>query len=402
MKPNKTYLLFALVGLLVSGTMTQVVYAQHEHTTYNAKENIDKKEEQKDKKENDLNIYGVGSMEAAFNLLNYPDKTNFTPSLIIMKKKEKGLSSDFAFDIGGKIGVKKNIIIEGETLTFVAELKATRKESKLGQLYASYKNLSFGLKPTNFLTTSTFPAPKVIHWVGYKQDIGENWILALSIEDAPICALFPQSINQKTKTSIFKSRTEQIAVSSFLQYKLKDDFGVIELSTLMRPLGFYNETKHESEYLFGYGVNLATNLNLNSKTDILTLHALLVDGVGNYINDLSSLELEKNAVYINPVDSKINTLMAIEAHGSHEHRWDNGMRVTLSAGITKMIDKNKDADKRKDDYDLGSYGTLNVAYYWTEQLYMCTEGSWGLRLNLDSNQNSKHAGHVKVATGFNF
>lgn len=413
MKNKRKYLSILTLVSLIWGTTDFTSYADNR----TKKEVIvDKKSNQKNDKRQEAKpvrslrkatseegkFSGEVFFEGAHNVgVSYPARTDFMPSLIITKKGGEKEINAFALDVMVKLGAQKKFVFEDEVFNGTLDLRATNTAVKLSQIFLTWNGWTFGIAKNNFGTIATFPGAKVTQ-LSWKKDINEMFNVGVGIEEAKEFSFFAKDDTGKAKAKekkALKPRKDLPASSGRVQYNLPNKLGIIELSGLFRPLGWFSPSKETTQLLPGYGVNLGGKIDVKPETDTLTVHFLFGQGIGEYVGDLMDLASEPISVYINDGEGKVKPIMTSGAYATYEHHWTPVLRSTFGGGLTTIL--NEDKTDRPNAYKLGAYATGNLVYWFTEHTSVGVEYGTGYRKNADDTQQDlKQANHIKAMFEF--
>jgi len=229
-----------------------------------AQERKDAEQEDKEKEIKPIQgkaaFYGSASLEVAKNFgLRYPARTDFYPSLVMMKKRQS--ADNLSFDASLKLGFEKFFNIENKQAEIHVEIGASQENAKLRKIYFAKgvfeeSKLFLGLKENNFCTISASPAAVRVLQVGWSIPFGA-FELGFSIEQAKDLEMYPKSVKEEDRD--LKPTKELPAVSARLGYGFPDEIGNMELSGLFRPLEWSGDKKFT--FRPGYGANLGMKFN---------------------------------------------------------------------------------------------------------------------------------------------
>jgi hypothetical protein len=366
-----------------------------------AQERQDAEQEEREKKiiliQEKEAFYGSASLEVAKNFgLRYPAKTDFNPSLIMMKKRQ--LADDLAFDASLKLGFEKFFNIEDKQAEIHAEVGASREKAKLNTLYLAKgvfeeSKFFFGIKKNNFCNISASPGAANVFQLGWLIPL-DAFELGFSIEQAKDLEMYSKNVKEEER--YLKPTKELPAVSARLGYGLPDEIGKVELSGLYRNLEWSDNKK--STYRAGYGANVGMKFNLQPQVCTLTLNAIYGSGIGSYIGDVSSLEDEEHSVYVKD-NGHVNTLDVFGSHADLEYKWTPELTTHLKGGVNTMLNAGS-AATRPNAYSLGYYVAPNIAYSLTDKVDVGFEYALGSRMNV--NNKIQAANHIKAFGSFSF
>ncbi len=350
-------------------------------------------------------FYGKASFEGAYNVgVSYPARTDFTPSLIITKTGGEKALNVFTLDAAIRLGLEKKFFFDDEVVNSTVEFKATKEKVTLRKLFLATQEWTVGLTRNNFANIATFLPVGVIQ-VSWRKDINKMFTVGLGVEQAPEFNFFGKDAQGKLvqTTSSLKPRKDLPAGSARVQYNLPNELGCIELSGLIRPLGYFNGyNKGKTDFKLGYGLNLGSEIKIKPETDTLTANVILGAGIGEYVGDLSGVESEPISVYYDykvGSDDGVKSIMASGVYVSYEHHWFPFLRSNFGGGLTTILNDYK--IKHPDFYRLGGYLSGNLVYWFTEHTSVGVEYGAGFRNNADkSKQDSARAHHIKASLEF--
>lgn len=424
MKNKRKYLWILTLVSLTWGTATFNSYADTKNKDNSGKKEVtvsknkgkakkEKKEEKEVKparplkkaKSEEAKFTGDVALEGAHNIgMTYPARTDFYPSLITTNKDKQDEINAFCLDVIVKLGASKKFIFEDEIFNTTLELKAINKDVKLSQIFLTWNEWTVGITKNNFGNIATFPSAKVAQ-LAWKRDINEMFTVGLGVEEAKEFSFFGKDDDGKGKAKAKgapKPRKDLPAGSARIQYNLPNELGSIELSGLLRPLGWVSQTEKKNKFQLGYGVNLGGKINIKPETDILIAHLMLGQGIGEYVGDLIDVENQPISVYINDnvTPSVVKGIVTSGVYATYEHHWTSYLRSTLGGGVTAILNDHK-KENYPDFYKLGVYGNANLVYWFTEHTSVGLEYGTGYRKNADdSKQDSKGANHLKAIFEF--
>ena len=333
-----------------------------------------------------LKIYGGGTVQAAYSMMNYPGQADFSPSLILMKDPANP-NPKLALDIGAKLGLEKSILWEGDNIKLVVESGVSKEgKASLKKAAAEFKNWMVGLGGSNFAVS------KRAVQLRWKQQINPIFSYAVSIEEAAKFELYPE----KEKNKLAQPNNDIPALTTSLRYNYPDSSGHLHIGGLIRALEYYHTKKKESYYSLAFGANVGTEVKLLPEKTTLKGDLVYGQGIGGYIADLASLDSEKevNTAYYS---SALNTIDAWSLYVAVEHRWVPKLRSTVASGLLSTI---KDQDRPKQHYKRGGYASANLTYHPAEQFHFGVEYVHGLRTNI--NDKSVSAGCIQAVASFQF
>lgn len=351
-----------------------------------------------------LKIYGGGTIQAAYSMMNYPGEAGFSPALILMEDPANP-NPKLVLDAGAKLGLEKSILWEEDNIKLVAETAVSKKgEASLKKATAEFKNWMVGLGGSNFCDPSVMPETlggspssavyKRAVQLRWKQQINPIFSYAVSIEEAAKFELYPE----KEENKLAQPNNDIPALTTSLRYNYPDSSGHLHIGGLVRALEYYHTEKKESYYSLAFGANLGTEVKLLPEKTSLKGHVVYGQGIGGYIVDLALLnEKEVNTAYHKTDSSALNTIDAWGLYAAVEHRWVPKLRSTVASGLLSTIN---DKDRPKQHYKRGVYASANLTYHPTEQFHFGVEYLHGLRTNI--NDKSVHAGCIQAIASFQF
>lgn len=401
---NKYLWILTLASLALGSILFNNTYAQTEVVMGDNQVVIDEKQEEP------IKITLSGTLEAAHNLgLKRPAKTDFTASMIQKEKTGKDVVDNVCFDAGVKLGFEKNFYLEDKKAKGVMEFSVDRDSAKLGKLYFEIGNWAVGIKENNFCHIAAFSSEKVLQ-LSWNKQLTPIWTIGLDVEESKKFQAFGEKDENKLAIEgcPVTPRRDLPAASGRLEYIISEEFGSVEVSTLVRPMGFHNKRSGDTKYEIGYGFNLGFNWHIKPKVDKLSINAIFGDGIGSYIPDLKKLAKEEPTnAYVKAVNLETETIKSWGVYVNFEHRFVPALRLSISGGLTNILNEvNRErVDKPSitnnfsaHDYKLGIYGIGGLMYWITEQTGVGLE--YGVGMRKDMNKDTKQAQHLKAVAEF--
>eukprot|EP01132_Coremiostelium_polycephalum_P002994 gene2994-3739_t len=365
-------------------------------TTFNIHANIIADitlEDGKEKKEVPITIYGEAGFEVPINIpqMSYIEDTDFNPASIPMQANTKRLSNPLMFDASIKLGFEKQFCLINKTSKGLAEFMITKEKLNIRRLFVESGCFALGIKESNFALTST-TRPARIMQLGWKRKFAGSFTVGINLEEVHGTTLYPsEAYKEKAKEATLEKKKKAMdskkglaGVSALLNYDLPKELGNIELSGLVRPMGFYNSDNDKNSLIIGWGANLGASFkfhNLNPSFGTLTTQVIFGQGIGQYIGDFKSIDKTEVIDVCVAKDNKLAPITVGGAHLSYEHNFTSAVCATIKGGANANIGKLLDDKIKQDDtaYKLGIYGGLGVEYKVTKQFSFGGEYAIGHR-----------------------
>jgi hypothetical protein len=334
--------------------------------------------------ESKYNIKFRGSIRANayYDFTGMPSTEGFMPyDIPVGEDAIEGLSSVYAGARQSRIGVEGNANTRvGKIKAYIEADFASKSESllRLRHAYAEWNFFKVGYTWSTFMdnaslpTTVDFEGPnsslnKRHGIVRYERKYGKKNIAGISLES-------PQSDYYNPADSTIQNKNKQSNFDLAGRYKYFSKLGHFQIAGILRRIQYLNQTK--MDVLYGWGVLLSTNIDLDEKNIIFGQYSL-GEGIANYYVGFVGRQLD--AVY-DPV-SEMMTLKSIRGGFlTYTHILNPSWRFSLTGGTSYI--KAKDFES-EDTFRSSKYFASNVFYNPIETIRLGFEVTSGSRTNLD-------------------
>ncbi|MCB1784547.1 MAG: porin [Alphaproteobacteria bacterium] len=160
--------------------------------------------------------------------------------------------------------------------------------------------------------------------VRYSGDLGNDLSYSVSLENPN--ADFTKNSSDSDTVSTHERMPDFIA-----QIKQQADWGHWSLSGLARDINIENETTSQSESEIGYGLALASKMNVGDK-DNLKVRLTYGDGIGRYLFDAAAGGNTAIAYNNGTLDSQ----KAWAGYAAYQHHWTDTLRSNIEGGYIGM------------------------------------------------------------------
>jgi hypothetical protein len=334
--------------------------------------------------ESKYRIKFMGSLRtnAYYDFTGMPSTEGFMPyDIPVGVEAIDGLSSIYAGARQSRIGVEGNANTRvGKIKTYIEADFASKSESllRLRHAYAEWNFFKIGYSWSTFMdnaslpTTVDFEGPnsslnKRHGIIRYERKYGKNSIAGVSLES-------PQADYYNPADSLIQNKSKQNNFDIAGRYKYFNKFGHFQIAGIFRRIQYLNQTK--MDVLFGWGVLLSTNININEK-NILSGQYSLGQGIANYY--VGFVDRQLDAVY-DPVLAKMTLKAITGGFLTYAYIFNPSWRFSLTSGTSFIRGKDFEPD---DAFRSSWYLASNVFFNPIETIRLGFEVTTGSRTNLD-------------------
>jgi hypothetical protein len=371
-------------------------------------------------------IYGDGTLGAGFTINNYPDKSSFSPALIVVDDT-KNPNAKLVFSLGGKLGLKKTITLNQKNILLDMAVGLSKEgKAPIRKFTGEFDNWILGLTTSSFVdldassnmiggspSSAVFNRAIQIRW---KQRINPSYSYAISLEEAPKFDLYPGMKEEDKKKEEAKDNSDTSkkdtsrkpnnnlpALAGHVRYHYPNNSGHLQLGALGRVLNYYHGNTKQDYYAPAFGFNLSSQFNVIPEKTTLKANIVYGQGVGGYISDLSSLDKEANTAYVTGKSKELQTVNALGGYLDAEYRLIPEVRFEVSGGLLSTInneDRPKNDKGQQPYYKTGYYGAFKVCYHPTDHFHFGLGYLLGGRYNENKVHNAANRIHFESTFSF--
>jgi hypothetical protein len=158
-------------------------------------------------------------------------------------------------------------------------------------------------------------------------------------------------------------------------------WGHIQFSTIFRDIGA-KDGLGQDHHVFGWGVNLAANLDI-TKQNYLQLLGVYGHGVGGMGNDTSFLN--SDAAFKS--NGELEALPYWSAMAGFTHRWSDQFRTTITYGYVNL---DNSSGQVSTFYHFSHYASANLIWQLRRRLSIGLEGLYGFQEALSGVNSADH------------
>jgi hypothetical protein len=245
-----------------------------------------------------------------------------------------------------------------------------RLQHLYGQYYGVVAGYTYGVfeDPDAWPDTVDYEGPNSVVYarrplVHYTMPLADDWNFTVGVEDPDIFVDLTGAPDANVRTRApdtgFNIRWESA------------DWGHVQFSTIVRSIGADGGGVAESDDVFGWGVNLATSLNVTERDTVqgMLVYGYGVAGMGNdpsFVNSDAALDMSGDLVAL-----EYASLLAAATH-----KWTPRWRSTMVYGFANVANTGMQAG---DAYDFTHYASANLVYQLFKRLSIGVEGLYGYR-----------------------
>jgi len=245
---------------------------------------------------------------------------------------------------------------------------------RVKQLYGQFHNVTAGFTyscfedPDAWPDTVDFEGPNSVIFarralVRYMVPLNEAWQLNFGVE-AP-----GAEIDSNSTTNSFSSVNSYPDATMNIRWE-NEKWGHVQLGGVARSLGVHGAggSGIGNESVFGWGVNLASSINVFKK-DSLQVQLTLGEGIFRYINDDF---INNDAAF--DASGDLKALPTVGLMGAYTHKWSDAFRSTASYGFVEI---DNEASQGPDAYHQTHYGSVNLVWQLRKHLSVGVEALYG-------------------------
>jgi hypothetical protein len=182
------------------------------------------------------------------------------------------------------------------------------------------------------------------------------------------------------------------------RYRLTQNWGYLQLSGIVRKLGYENAPALGSGSALGWGLNASSTIKLKPDKVHLLLAVAGGEGVENYWNDAPvDIGIKNNLSNpVTPVVGKALPVLGVVAF--LDLNWN--AKWTSTVGYSLVNIDNSDA-QAPDAYKRGQYALANILYYPAANFFLGPEIQWGKRENFKDGFTSDDV-RIQFSVKYNF
>jgi hypothetical protein len=329
-----------------------------------------------------IKFMGSLRVNSYYDFTGMPSTEGFMPyDIPVGVEAIEGLSSVYAGARQSRIGV------EGRANTRVGKIKtyievdfASKSESllRLRHAYAEWNFFKLGYTWSTFMdnaslpTTIDFEGPnsslsKRHGIIRYEKKYGKSSVAGISLES-------PETDYYNPADSLLGNKNKQSNFDIAGRYKYINKIGHLQIAGIFRRIQYLNQTK--MDVLYGWGVLLSTNININEKNVIFGQFSF-GQGIANYYVGFVGRQLD--AVY-DPALEKMALKTIRGGFLTYTYLFSPSWRFSMTSGTSSM--KGKDFET-SDTFKSSRYFASNVFYNPIETITLGFEVTTGSRTNLD-------------------
>jgi hypothetical protein len=185
------------------------------------------------------------------------------------------------------------------------------------------------------------------------------------------------------------------------EYRLGKKWGYVELAGIVRKIAWEDQNASPvydlSDSKTGWGLNLSTNININSST-LFRGQFAYGEGIENYMNEgPADIGIKSNpGNTVKPIEGVPLPVTGIVAFV--DHTWNE--KFSSSAGYSYVNIKNADASDER-SFKTGHYVLANFLYMPVQNVMAGVELQYGQRENFDDGYTSS-ATRIQFSFKYNF
>jgi hypothetical protein len=346
-----------------------------------------------------IKFMGSLRVNAYYDFTGMPSTEGFMPyDIPVGVEAIEGLSSVYAGARQSRLGVEGSANTRvGKIKTYIEVDFASKSESllRLRHAYAEWNFFKLGYTWSTFMdnaslpTTIDFEGPnsslsKRHGIIRYERKYGKNSVAGISLES-------PETDYNNPADSLLTNKNKQSNFDIAGRYKYITSSGHFQIAGIIRRIQYLNQTK--MDVLYGWGVLISTNLNLNEKNIIFGQYSM-GQGIANYYVGFADRQLD--AVY-DPNLEKM-TLKTIQGGFlTYTCIFNPAWRFSITGGTSNM--KGKDFET-PDTFKSSRYFASNVFYNPIETVRIGFEITSGSRTNL--NLQKGNSTRISLLASFDF
>jgi hypothetical protein len=128
---------------------------------------------------------------------------------------------------------------------------------------------------------------------------------------------------QSTLGELFQAHNDLPDFS--VRYRNNGDFGHYQIAGMLRKLGYERLDTGEKDDELGWGINTSAGLNTWGR-DVLKLHAVYGEGIGNYMND-GGIDIAPDSS--DPAKAGATAVPLLDISAYYDHYWNDEWSTSL-------------------------------------------------------------------------
>lgn len=180
------------------------------------------------------------------------------------------------------------------------------------------------------------------------------------------------------------------------QLHIADGWGHVQLAGIGRRVGYETvgtDDNRPKGYEIGWGADLTSVIKLR-KSDALRLGVVYGKGIASYLND-GGMDLAPNKDTATDISAVAVPLLGVSAY--YDLAWSDKFTSSIGYAITQVDNTNYQDDTA---FHQGQYGSVNVIYYPTKNVFYGVEYLYGRREDNGGDSGSDHRVQFSAHYGF--
>lgn len=185
-------------------------------------------------------------------------------------------------------------------------------------------------------------------------------------------------------------------IAAFAQYGWNENSHV-RLGGIIRSMTYSNDVDNDVRSITGFGIQASTTFSLGSKLQLFGQFTY-GKGIGNYLNDLSALQVD---LVPNPNNEKrLQALPMMGWYAALQYNFTPSLFASATYSTSRLYSKNGYKETASADYKYGQYIAANLFWKATPNMQFGAEYLFGQRTDFDTSNHS--ANRINLMAKYSF
>lgn len=346
-----------------------------------------------------LKFMGSVRVNSYYDFTGMTNTEGFVPyDIPIGEEKVEDLASVYLGARQSRIGVEGSANTRvGMVKTYLEVDFASKSESllRLRHAYVEWNFFKLGYYWSTFMDNASLPntvdfegpnsaLSKRHGIIRYERKYGKNSIAGISLES-------PWTDYNNPADTLIQNKNKQGNFDIAGRYKYFNSIGHFQIAGIFRRIEYLNQD--EMDVLFGWGLLLSTNININEKNVIFGQYSF-GEGIANYYVGFENKMLD--AVY-DPASGQMKLKAIRGGFITYSHLFNPRWIFSFTAGRSNISGKDFEPS---DTFKSSQYYASNIFYNPIETISLGFEVTTGSRTNLDLQKG--RSTRLALIANFNF
>lgn len=347
-----------------------------------------------------LGIGGYVRATTEYDFGGIVDNIDFIPAYIPNSSKVKNQFQMDASTATIFLKLVGNTKLLGDFVVYTAgNFRGSGKVFQLRNAYMSFRNITVGYTYGGFMdlvalpSTIDFQGPNGATFyratqLAYTYKGLKNWNFHASIE--------MPNVEGATNAQLSVAQQRMPDFTAYAQYGWGSN-SHLRLGGIVRNMTYTSTLSDKASDVTGYGVQASTSFTLSKKVELFG-QATYGKGIGQYLNDLSNLNID-----IVPDPEKEGKMQALPMLGwfaGAQYNFNSNVFASCTYSMSRLYSENGYPNDQPDTYRYGQYLAANVFWNISPNMQVGAEYLRGWRTNFDN--SAHHANRMNLLVQYSF